>query len=64
MIQSMLEYSKFILQKVSFDELLFKKEWEKALKLLLPEEVMQLIMWAKEQFYGMPVYSYLPVSSN
>jgi hypothetical protein len=64
MIQSMLEYSKFILQKVSFDESLFKKELEKALKILLPEEVRQLLNWAKEQFYGQPVYSYIPVQSN
>lgn len=64
MIQSMLEYSKFILQKVSFDEILFKKELEKALKILLPEEIKQLINWAKEQFYGSPVYVYLPVQNQ
>lgn len=64
MIQSMLEYSKFILQKVSFDELLFKKELEKALKILLPEEVRQLLNWAKEQFYGLPVYEYIPVQNQ
>jgi hypothetical protein len=64
MIQSMLEYSKFILQKVSFDEFLFKKELEKALKVLLPEEIRQLINWAKEQFYGQPVYNYLPVQNQ
>jgi hypothetical protein len=63
MIQSMLEYSKFILQKVSFDESLFKKELEKAIKVLLPEEVRQLISWAKEQFYGQPVYNYLPAQN-
>lgn len=63
MIQSMLEYSKFILQKVSFDEFLFKKELEKALKILLPEEIKQLIHWAKEQFIGTPVYELIPVES-
>jgi len=63
MIQSMLEYSKFILQKVSFDELLFKKELDKALKVLLPEEIKQLIHWAKEQFYGQPVYSCIPIQN-
>lgn len=63
MIQSMLEYSKFILQKVSFDESLFKKELEKALKILLPEEIKQLLNWAKEQFYGQPVYNYIPLQS-
>jgi hypothetical protein len=64
MIQSMLEYSKFILQKVSFDEFLFKKELEKALKILLPEEIKQLINWAKEQFYGSPVYAFLPIQKQ
>jgi len=61
MIQSMLDYSKLILQKVSFDITLFKKELEKAIKALIPEEVHQLIIWAKEQFYGMPVYELIPV---
>ena len=64
MIQSMLEYSKLILQKVCFDELLFKKELEKALKILLPEEIKQLINWAKEQFLGMTVYEYLPIQNQ
>lgn len=64
MIQSMLEYSKFILQKVSFDEILFKKELEKALKILMPEEIKQLIHWAKEQFYGSPVYCYIPIQNQ
>ncbi len=63
MIQSMLEYSKFILQKVSFDEFLFKKELEKALRVLLPEEIKQLINWAKVQFYGMPVYECIPAQN-
>lgn len=63
MIQSMLEYSKFILQKVSFDEFLFKKELDKALKLLMPEEIRQLLVWAKEQFYGSPVYKCIPIGS-
>jgi len=61
MIQSMLDYSKVILQKVSFDVTLFKKELEKAIKVLLPEEVNQLLSWAKEQFYGMPVYELIPL---
>ena len=63
MIQSMLEYSKFILQKVSFDEFLFKKELDKALKILLPDEIKQLINWAKEQFIGTPVYQLIPVQN-
>lgn len=64
MIQSMLEYSKLILQKVSFDEVLFKKEWAKAIKVLLPDEVQMLINWARQQFYGQPVYNLIPVHTS
>lgn len=56
----MLEYSKLILEKVSFDKELFKKELDKALKVLMPEEIEQLLSWAKKQFYGKPVYQLLP----
>lgn len=41
----MFAYSKTILERVSFDPLLFCKELEKALKLLLPYEVEQLTEW-------------------
>ena len=41
----MLEYSKTVLKKVSFDTLLFCKELKKALKTLLPEEVEELRVW-------------------
>lgn len=42
---TMFAYSKTILERVSFDPLLFCKELEKALKLLLPYEVEQLTEW-------------------
>lgn len=45
MKRTMFAYSKTILERVSFDPLLFCKELEKALKLLLPYEVEQLTEW-------------------
>ena len=51
----MLEYSKEILQKVSFDPELFQKELKKALNMLNPEEVRELIMWCRVHFtYEIP----------
>ncbi len=49
MANSMLEYSKTVLKKVSFDVKLFCKELKKAMELLLPEEVEELRNWL-EQF--------------
>ncbi|RRQ48101.1 hypothetical protein DZC72_10240 [Maribacter algicola] len=45
MKRTMLEYSKTVLQKVSFDAKLFYKELKKALERLLPEEVAELKVW-------------------
>lgn len=45
MKKSMFVYSKMILERVSFDPLLFCKELEKALKSLLPYEVEKLKEW-------------------
>ena len=41
----MFDYTKTILERVSFDPTLFCKELEKALKTLLPYEVEQLTDW-------------------
>ena len=41
----MFAYTKSILERVSFDPLLFCKELEKALKVLLPYEIEQLTEW-------------------
>lgn len=41
----MFSYTKQILENVSFDPKLFCKEVEKAIKLLLPYEIEQLIDW-------------------
>lgn len=45
MKKSMFDYTKNILERVSFDPKLFCKELEKALKMLLPYEIEQLTEW-------------------
>ncbi|MFV8364239.1 hypothetical protein ACNQGO_12730 [Flavobacterium sp. ZT3P35] len=45
MSRAMYEYTKSILERVSFDPLLFCKELEKAIKTLLPYEMEQLREW-------------------
>ncbi|MBQ4914738.1 hypothetical protein J8L85_09850 [Maribacter sp. MMG018] len=45
MARTMLEYSKTVLKKVSFDAKLFYKELKKALVRLLPDEVEELKVW-------------------
>ncbi len=45
----MLEYTKTVLQKVSFDTKLFCKELKKAVSRLLPNEIEELKSWL-EQF--------------
>lgn len=46
----MLEYFKTILNKVSFDGKLFEKELRKAIKSLVPDEVVELKDWCYAQF--------------
>ena len=46
----MLEFSKKILSKVSFDKNLFKKELSKSIKWLNKKEVLTLKMWALTTF--------------
>jgi hypothetical protein len=48
----MLEYSKLILEKVSFDTYLFHKELKKSLNFLSPDEINDLLMWVKLNFEG------------
>ena len=45
MARAMLEYTKTVLKKVSFDTKLFCKELKKAISRLLPEEVEELKQW-------------------
>ena len=47
----MLEYAKIILQKVSFDSLLFEKELRKALAELSTDEPGKLYAWCMD-FFG------------
>jgi hypothetical protein len=47
---SMLEYTKTILEKVSFDKSLFEKELKKAIKYLLEPELRELEQWCFERF--------------
>lgn len=39
------DYTKSVLERVSFDTALFCKELEKAVKLLLPYEIEELTTW-------------------
>lgn len=48
MARAMFEYTKTILEKVSFNKELFKKELEKAVNRLLPFEVKELFLWLRE----------------
>ncbi|BDU27372.1 hypothetical protein FLGSB24_41160 [Flavobacterium sp. GSB-24] len=45
MSKMMFDYTKSILERVSFDPVLFCKELEKAIKTLLPYEMEQLQEW-------------------
>ncbi len=45
MSRQMIDYTKSILERVSFDPILFCKEFEKAVKALLPYELEELAEW-------------------
>lgn len=45
MPRAMLDYTKTVLQKVSFDAKLFTKELKKAVSRLLPSEIEELKIW-------------------
>ena len=46
----MLEFSKVVLQRVSFDKLLFRKELVKSLKRLHTEDYIKLKLWCLATF--------------
>jgi len=48
MARAMFEYTKTVLEKVSFNKDLFKKELEKAINRLLPYEIKELYLWLRE----------------
>ncbi|MDP3313551.1 hypothetical protein [Lutibacter sp.] len=54
MARAMFEYTKTILEKVSFNKELFKKELEKAVNRLLPYELKELYLWLKEFTFNKP----------
>jgi hypothetical protein len=45
MSRQMMSYTKSILERVSFDPVLFCKELEKAIRMLLPYELEELTVW-------------------
>lgn len=54
MSKVMFDYTKSILERVSFDPLLFCKELEKAVRTLLPFELEQLKEWLFEYIVEKP----------
>ena len=52
--RTMLEYTKMVLNKVSFDTKLFCKELKKAITTLLPEELEELKLWLKQFILDKP----------
>lgn len=49
MKKSFLDYYKEILEKVSFDQSLFKKEFNKAVKSVEIDEIQKLMEWIEER---------------
>jgi hypothetical protein len=47
---SPLEYAKFILDKVSFEPKIFKKELRKALRKSSKRDFQHLMVWCREKF--------------
>jgi len=49
MKKSFLDYYKYVLDKVSFDQNLFNKEFQKALSKLEKQDEKKLLKWIREQ---------------
>jgi hypothetical protein len=49
-MSNVLEYVKTVLQKVSFDRVLFEKELRKGLQMLVTDDVSVLRTWCYEKF--------------
>lgn len=54
MSKVMFDYTKSVLERVSFDSILFCKELEKAIKALLPYEMELLREWLLDFTIGKP----------
>lgn len=50
MNKNALEYTKFILEKVSFDPSLFRKEYYKAIGKLVEDDIAELREWVRSKF--------------
>jgi hypothetical protein len=59
--KKMLAYSKNVLNKMSFDIALFKKELSKAYQNLLEEEIEELMNWVMEKFGPQYVLQPIPI---
>lgn len=57
MARTMLEYTKVVLNKVSFDTTLFCKELSKAIKRLLPHEIDELRTFVYDLMQSKPELS-------
>ena len=62
--KKMLAYSKNVLNKMSFDVLLFNKELTKACKNLLSEEVDELMLWVMENFGKQYILKPIPINTK
>lgn len=54
MARAMFEYTKTVLEKVSFNSTLFCKELQKAVERLLPFEIEELKIWMKPMLLQNP----------
>ena len=64
MSKIMFDYTKSVLERVSFDPILFCKELEKAIRTLLPYELEQLKEWLFDFTYEKPELKQCPVIVN
>lgn len=65
MARAMFEYTKTVLEKVSFNAELFKIELEKAVNRLLPYEIKELYVWLTEFTVNKPeLHTCLAVVKN
>ena len=64
MSKIMFDYTKSVLERVSFDPILFCKELEKAIRTLLPYELEQLKEWLFDFTYEKPELKHCLVIVN
>ena len=64
MSKTMLDHTKSVLKKVSFDANLFCKELEKACKVLLPYELEELTSWLLKFIQEKPELQHCIIKMN